>query len=214
MKFTITVLVAGMVVLVSAWTNGPGPAISENSFQIQGDGFSNQLIKLGISSNQFEYNYYAKSSYNYFEDYENMTIKISGSNSVSKEYPITGISMDFDQLTKPGKYTMDSAISVSLFFKKNIPTKEIGLHYLLVGDGEVTITKYEPIGGLIEGTFFGTFVKMNYNKITEQSEASNQEVNIQNGKFSVIHYPDYHWDAAPGDGVEPIGFNDKKKKKL
>ena len=184
--------------------------MSENSFQINGDGFTNQTIKLGIKASDFESNYYAKSSYNYFQDYQNMTLRISGANNNSTAAPITGMHIDFNSFTKPGRYTTDSAISFSLFFKKDIPSDEHELHYILE-NGEITIQTYEPVGGLIEGTFSGTFSKLVYNKLTNTFDETDKTVSVSNGKFSVIHNPDYHWDAPVCNAAEPEGFKKKKK---
>jgi hypothetical protein len=210
------VMLLALVILTSffiiSWTFGPGPGVSENSFLIEGDGFNNQRIILGITSNDFENNYYAKGSYNYNQDYQNMTIRISGANNTTAAASITGIDIDFNSFTKPGIYSTDSAISVSIFFKKDIPTSEYERHYTLDSDGMVHVKTYDPVGGLIEGTFSGTFVKMKYNKETNLFEDTDTTVKVTNGKFSVIHNPDYHWDAPQSTGVEPEDFKEKKKK--
>jgi hypothetical protein len=163
-------------------------------------------------AHEFENNFYAKSVYNYQQEYQNMTVRISGTNNILPTAPITGIHIDFNSFTKPGIYTTDSAISFSVFFKKDVPANEYESHYMLDSDGIVNIKTYEPIGGLIEGTFSGTFSKMIYNKKLEIYEDTNVQVKITNGKFSVIHCPDYHWDAPQSTGAEPEGFKKKKKK--
>ncbi len=201
-----------LMMSIASWMPGPGPSSSENSFLIEGDGFLNKLIKLDIKAHEFENNFYAKGIYTYQQEYQNMTVRISGGNNVSSTAPITGIHIDFNSFTKPGIYTTDSSISFSIFFKKDIPTKEYESYYMLDSDGIVNIKTYEPIGGLIEGSFSGTFSKMIYNTKLGIYEDTDIQVKITNGKFSVIHYPDYHWDAPQSVGAEPEGFKKKKKK--
>jgi hypothetical protein len=201
-----------LIMFITSWTQGPGPSMNENSFVVDGDGFSNQLIKFDIKAHEFENNYYAKAVYCYKQEYQNMTVRISGRNNISTTAPITGMHIDFNSFTKPGIYTTDSAISFSIFFKKDIPTNEYETHYILDSDGIVNVKTYEPIGGLMEGTFSGNFSKMSYDKKSGIYEDSGIEVKITNGKFSVIHCPDYHWDAPQSTGFEPEGFKRKKKK--
>lgn len=198
--------------LMVSWISGPGPTISENSFLIDGDGFNHQKIVLGITSSDFESNYYARGSYNYNQDYENMTIRVSGANQTSAITPITGVDIDFNSFTKPGIYTSDSAVSVSVFFKKDIPSSEYEQHYTLDSDGIIHVKSYNPAGGLIEGTFSGTFVKVRFNKETNSFEETGATVKITNGRFSVVRNPDYHWDAPQSVGAEPEDFKEKKKK--
>jgi hypothetical protein len=204
--------ICGLIMSIVSWTAGPGPTTSENSFLIDGDGFSNQLINLDIKAHEFENNFYAKAVYTYEQEYQNMTVRISGGNNVTSTAPITGVHIDFNSFTRPGIYTTDSAISFSVFFKKDIPTNEYESQYMLDSDGIVNIKTYEPIGGLMEGSFSGTFSKMIYNKKSGIYEDSDIQVKITNGKFSVIHCPDYHWDAPQSTGAEPEGFKKKKKK--
>ncbi|HSZ26325.1 MAG TPA: hypothetical protein VK766_11415 [Cytophagaceae bacterium] len=189
-----------------------GPTIHENSFRIQGDGFQNQSVKLRIQAHQFENNFYAKSTYNYMQEYQNMTVRISGANHYSTIAPISGIHMDFNTVIKPGLYTMDSAFTLTVFFKKDIPTSDYESYYVLDSDGEVKITLYEPVGGLIEGTFSGTFVKMKYNKQAGIFEETTIHVQITDGKFSAIHRPDYHWDSPISTGAEPENAKGKEKR--
>ena len=200
MQLALVILSSGFII---SWTFGPGPSISENSFLIDGDGFHNQKIVLGIASNNFENNYYARGSYNYYQDYQNMTMRISGANNALPVAPITGIDMDFNSFTKPGVYTLDSSITVSLFFKKDIPTSEYERHYTLDSEGQIHIKTYDPVGGLIEGTYSGVFAKVKYNKETNTLEETDTTIKITNGKFSVIHNPDYHCDAPQSTVAEP-----------
>jgi hypothetical protein len=209
-KLLILAIVCSFVMV--SLTFGPGPAISENSFLISGDGFNNQKIVLGVTSDDFENNYYARGTYNYNQDDQNLTIRISGSHKTLDDAPIAGIEITFNTTTQYGVYTTDSAISVSLFFKKDIPANTYERHYTLDSDGVVEIKSYDPIGGLIEGTFSGTFVKMKYNKETNVLEESDTSIKVTNGKFSVVHTPDYHWDAPQSTGAEPDDFKEKKKK--
>ena len=53
------------------------------------------------------------------------------------------------------------------------------------GDVKINITKYEPVGGVIEGTFSGTFQVQDLNKAP-----TGATVKITEGKFSVLRYPD------------------------
>jgi len=199
---------------MSSWIlgSGPGPGIGENSFQINGDGFINEQLKIAITTSELESNFYARGIYNYFEEYKNMVVRVSGLNSLSKTLPISGIHIDFRNFVNPGIYKVDSAVSVSIFFKKDIPSDIYDNYYMFDSNGEINIQKYEPIGGLIEGTFYGTFVKMKLNSVTRLYEETEEEVRITNGKFSVVHQPDYHWDAPISNGIEPLDFNTKKKK--
>ncbi len=206
------ILLLLLSVVVASWSFGPGPTIGQNSFQIEGDGFSGQSITLSIKATEFEKNYYAKGSYNYQQEYQSMSIRISGANTVSAAAPITGIHMDFSRFTKPGIYTSDSVVLLSVFFKKDIPSEEYDKQYMMESDGVVVVNSYEPVGGLIEGTFSGTFVKMKFNKESNSFEETDIPVKITNGKFSVVHSPDYHWDALISTGVAPEEFKEKQKK--
>lgn len=198
--------------LLTSFINEPGPTIRENSFKINGDGFNNQLIQIEIRADEFVSNYYGRGIYNYFEESQNLSVKISGGNKISQTSPITGLHIDFNKFNGTGIYTLDSSISFSLFFKKDIPTNGYDNQYMLDSDGEINIKTYESIGGLIEGTFSGKFNKVVFNKKTGMFVDSDIIVTVTEGKFSVIHGPDYHWDAVQSTGNEPAGFKDKKKK--
>lgn len=187
--------------------------MGENCFKINGDGFKDQFINIEVRADQFMNNYYGRGIYNYFEDNQNMAVKISGANKTSTSSPITGVFIDFNRFSGQGIYTIDSAISISVFFKKDSPANGFDNQYVLDNEGEINIKKYEPIGGLIEGTYSGKFSKMIFNKETGAYIDSGIMVNITEGKFSVIHYPDYHWDALVSTGTEPEGFKDPKEKK-
>jgi hypothetical protein len=201
-----------LLLLLTSFVNGPGPTIRENSFKINGDGFKDQFIQIEIRANEFMSNYYGRGIYNYFQEAQNMSVKISGGNKVSQTSPITGLHIDFNKFRGTGIYTLDSSISFSLFFKKDIPTSGYDNQYMLDSDGEINIKTYEPVGGLIEGTFSGKFNKVIFDKQTGAFVDSDILVTITEGKFSVIHCPDYHWDTPQSTGKEPAGFNDKKKK--
>ncbi len=204
-------LLSALLALTS-FIKGPGPTLRENSFIINGDGFQHQLVKLEIKATEFVSNYYGRGTYNYFQEIQNMSVKISGGNNLSSSSPITGIQMDFNNFNGIGVYTIDSAVSISLFFKKDTPSNGYDNQYMLDSDGIITIKTYEPIGGLIEGTFSGKFTKVLFDKTTETYTDSDILVTITEGKFSVIHNPDYHWDAPVSTGHSPEGYNDKKKK--
>ncbi|MGC1244090.1 MAG: hypothetical protein WA874_21040, partial [Chryseosolibacter sp.] len=53
------------------------------------------------------------------------------------------------------------------------------------GDVKINVTKYEAVGGVIEGTFSGTFQVQDVNKAP-----TGATVKITEGKFSVLRYPD------------------------
>jgi len=197
---------------LSSFINCPGPTIRENSFKIDGDGFKNQLIMIDIHAHEFVSNYYGRGTYNYFQESQNMSVKISGGNKVVTASPITGLHIDFNRFNGKGIYTLDSSISFSLFFKKDVPSNGYDNQYMLDSDGQINIETYEPIGGLIEGTFSGKFNKVLFNKETGAYVDTDIIVTVTEGKFSVIHSPDYHWDAPQSTGNEPAGFKEKKKK--
>ena len=186
--------------------------MGENSFRINGDVFKNQFVLVDIKSHEFHYNYYARGIYNYKEEYENMSVQVSGTQKVLATSPVVRIEMDFNQLKGPGIYTLDSAISFSIYFKQNVPGTNHDYHYLLDSDGEINIQVYENIGGLIEGTFAGAFTKIVFNKATGTYTESDTMVTITDGKFSVRRYPDFHWNVAKSTGKEPEDFKKKKKK--
>ena len=191
---------------------GPGPTIGENKFVINGDGFKNQLVQLEINATEFKSNYYSRGVYNYNQDNQNVVLEVSGGNKVLPNAPITGLQIDFNKFNGTGKYTLDSAVSFSIFFKKDIPTNEYENHYVIDSDCEINIKAYGPVGGIIEGTFSGIFTKMVYNKVTGEFIDTDITVEIKDGKFSAIHSPDYHWDAPISTGKEPEAFKEKKKK--
>jgi hypothetical protein len=46
------------------------------------------------------------------------------------------------------------------------------------------ITKYEAVGGAIEGTFSGTFL------VQDDDGFTGETVTVSDGKFSLLRYPD------------------------
>ena len=150
--------------------------VGETSFRITGDGFNNKLISIFTSKNSREFNYAI---------YAGGTEKATSVyvNDVSDTIAITVV---FSGNTTGVKNQSSSLVRIEKFKGQTVKNEyyEAGLGFpnttLLM-----EVTAYDEVGGVVEGTFSGTF----------QEKASNgtptgTSVTITEGKFSALRYPD------------------------
>ncbi|WP_225000305.1 carboxypeptidase-like regulatory domain-containing protein [Cesiribacter sp. SM1] len=137
-----------------------------NSFVIDGDGYANttKVISLSPYPNSFIY-------YNRDAAVSTLTIHdVSG----NQEVAITFLGNALGEAEKSG--TTGARITLK--------TGNNSVHYFaglsMEGtDLDVRVTRYDAVGGLVEGTFSGTFMSQSGNPVT-----------IKEGKFSVIRFND------------------------
>ncbi|MCU0429592.1 MAG: hypothetical protein MUF42_06425 [Cytophagaceae bacterium] len=188
-------------------------SFGENSFVLNGDGFVNKKIILNIPGNDFKTNYFSRFTKYTYQDDSNHTVKTSGKSGLPA-LPIAGFEIVFDEFRGLGTYDLED-ISMMLYLKlDNLePYKQVYMQ----GVGSLTVTRADTVGKLMEGTFSGTFTRFSFNASTKLFEAKTTKVQVSEGKFSTVHYPDWQWDKPYSTGEEPASFIEeeeaKKKKK-
>jgi len=142
-----------------------GPQPGENSFVIDGDGYVNALKVLSPAPYPQSLAFYQKAdsttgvSIADVSDTLNFVVVFTGNSTGSFKNVKTGLSIQ-------------RKIGGQVF-------SYIGGFDVDGTEVEVTVTRYDPVGGLVEGTFKGTCIGYNGNKVT-----------ISNGKFSVTRWQD------------------------
>jgi hypothetical protein len=142
----------------------PSIVTGANSFVIDGGGYTKvtKVINLSAYPNSFAY---------YNRDDAVSTIS---AHDVSDNLEIA--------ITFPGKAIGKAESRVGMGARITFTTDNTPFHYLSI-DGtslEVNVTRYDEVGGLVEGTFSGTFIGQNGDLVT-----------ITEGKFSVIRFNDF-----------------------
>ena len=189
-----------------------GPGVKENSWIIDGDNYTAKKCSLDIKINDFKSNYYAKGSRNTTEVGKNVSINVSGKNDIDFANGFCGLKITFLNFDSVGTYNLaDTAISLSIFFKKETTHEEYDKLYVVDGAGELKITKFDKVGGLIEGTFSGDFSRLDFDSKSGIYTDKDITLKISDGRFSVVRYPDYNWAAPKSTGAEPEEFKNKKK---
>lgn len=86
----------------------------------------------------------------------------------------------------PGdKVSGDDPAGVSISLERNGVETTYSAHPDFEGsEVSVSVTKYEPVGGAVEGNFSGTFL------VTRKGSMTGETVTITNGKFSALRYDD------------------------
>ncbi len=150
-------------------------ATGENSFLINGDGY--QQVKKALSIKPYP------DSYVYFNRDE-ATTKLS----VVDASDAIGVTLSFLGTT-PGVAGKNDETGAVIWMKSGNKTINYWAGYGMSDTNvDITITRYDTVGGLIEGTFTGTFVGDNGSTVT-----------ITDGKFSGVRYFDF-------SGLECRGF--------
>ena len=148
--------------------------VSETSFRITGDGFDNTLFNIVSNKNMEQTNmgvYYPGSDFTLaiIDDIEGKL---------------------YMGIVFPGKTTgaRNERDEVAITIERQTPTTTIYYWGGLTDENTsitLNVTKYENLGGVIEGTFSGNFFVQDVNK-----EFTGATVKITEGKFSVLRYPD------------------------
>lgn len=188
------------------------PPVGNNKFTINGAGFSNQTINIQINDamnnwNEDYYDYaigyiyqYYDTSFNngYYTDIECMGR--SGLSNPLQKYVGFYLYITGDQ---PGSYSIPNNYIDIYITDENYSWIEGA--YFYANSGTITLTRVDPPGGLIEGTFSGTFY--DYYDYNEENP-----VTITNGTFSVVRYPEYAFKKSSKTPTQIIREQLKKKK--
>jgi hypothetical protein len=149
-------------------------AVGETSFRITGDGFNNTLFNI-VSNQNME-----GTNLGMYHQSANVTLAVV--DDLGDEIYIF--------IYFPGKSTGVVTASDEAFVTITRTTAS-GTAYYWSGYNELgatldlNITRYDNVGGVIEGTFSGKFLLQDVNK-----EFTGEQVTISDGKFSVLRYPD------------------------
>jgi len=149
--------------------------ISENSFIIDGDGFSNEKITPIITTPLYSYNS-PDDDYAYsMTGGDSLFINVKGPCTTSNSnYQTAMFAIYFGYNTTPAVGTFNFGTDCNGYIYMSGSTTKTQYS---PQSGTVTVTKFEPQGGLVEGTFSGTFT------------GTNGDVTISNGKFSTLAFP-------------------------
>lgn len=149
-------------------------AVSETSFRVTGAGFNNALFNIVSNQNMEQTNmgrFYPGSNITlaviddiYDELY--MGIIFPG-NTTGRRQQIDEVAITIERKTA----------NTTVYFWGGLTEENTTL--------SLDITRYESPGGVIEGTFSGTFLVQDINK-----QFTGETVKITEGKFSVLRYPD------------------------
>jgi hypothetical protein len=149
------------------------PSVGETSFRMTGDGMDNELFNVVSSENN---------------QYANMGVYYKGSNVT------IGVVDDLDSETYltlifPGNSTgeFDASEEAVVTIQREVGNTT-SYYWSAYGMENSTlnlkITKYEAVGGAIEGTFSGTFL------VQDDDGFTGETVTVSDGKFSLLRYPD------------------------
>ena len=148
--------------------------VDETSFRVSGGGLNNELFKIESNENsQYQ---------NFGIYYESADMTILFVQDMKSELYLT--------IMMPGQATGEVKVSENLFIGIQRPVGNTVVSYWSGYDLEnstlkMNITKYEDVGGVIEGTFSGKFITL-----AEGETYTGEIVTITDGKFSVLRYPD------------------------
>jgi hypothetical protein len=157
---------AGSVVDVGVVNLCGGPQPGTNSFIINGDGFSNALKVINLQPYPQSTSIYTVS--------EAVTYLSVFDVSDTLRFTI------FFRGKSTGRIVTDqnSGVFIQRISGGKTVTYTAGIGFQGTS-AEINITRYDAVGGLVEGTFQGTFMSDTQKPVT-----------ITNGKFSVIRYSD------------------------
>ena len=146
--------------------------VGETSFRVTGAGLNNELFTIVSNENSQHYNgavYYRSGDLTimYIQDRQTetyMTVVFSGNTTGEP---------DVSEELSFGIQRMDGNKSISYWSAPGLENSTL----------EMNITKYDEVGGVVEGTFSGKFIVVAEGQDTET-------VTITDGKFSALRYPD------------------------
>lgn len=149
--------------------------VGETSFRITGDGLNNQLFTVLSNENTEMMNMGA------YYPFDDVTLAVVDdlADEIYMGFIFPGNTTGVRDQTDEVAITIERKISNSTIFYWS------GGLAGAPGDVKINITKYEAVGGVIEGTFSGTFQVQDVNKAP-----TGATVKITEGKFSVLRYPD------------------------
>lgn len=149
--------------------------VGETSFRITGDGLNNQLFTVLSNENTEMMNMGA------YYPFDDVTLAVVDdlADEIYMGFIFPGNTTGVRDQTDEVAITIERKISNSTIFYWS------GGLAGAPGDIKINITKYEAVGGVIEGTFSGTFQVQDVNKAP-----TGATVKITEGKFSVLRYPD------------------------
>lgn len=170
---------------------GEGEATGEITFTVNGDGYNNQTFTLKARNRPsgFEgaihfpdlYNTHGRAGANGYEDEkgpENECNILFGGNKTGKYS--CGV-----RFPHPDPDSASGRTNFQLILHRN---GEYNAYLFNFGiyeeptEGSITVTKYESIGGIIEGTFVGTLLNT--------SDGKETKLKVTNGHFSLKRLPD------------------------
>jgi hypothetical protein len=148
--------------------------VGETSFRITGDGFDNTLFNVVSNKNM--------NATNMGLYYPSEDITLAAIDDLGDELLIyiwftgntTGLREPSDQMLIT--ITRKTAESTVYYW---------GGYAEIDSEVDLNITRYDDVGGVIEGTFSGNFLVQDINK-----QFTGAQVTISDGKFSVVRYPD------------------------
>jgi hypothetical protein len=148
--------------------------VGETSFRITGDGFDNTLFNVVSNKNM--------NGTNMGLYYPGENITLAAIDDLGDEILI--------YIWFTGNTTGVRDPSEQMLVTITRTTEESTVYYWggydeANSDINLNITRYDDVGGVIEGTFSGNFLVQDINK-----QFTGAQVTITDGKFSVIRYPD------------------------
>lgn len=149
-------------------------AVGETSFRVTGDGMTNALINVNSNKNS---------------EFHNM----------GAYYPETGVTLAVIQdlaaelyvgIIFPGNSTgvRQASDELAVTIERKVGNSTVYYWAGFTAENSILnfeVTKYGDVGGTIEGTFSGKFLVQDINK-----QFTGETVNITDGKFSALRYPD------------------------
>ena len=147
--------------------------VGETSFRVSGGGLNNELFKI-VSNENSQYQ-------NFGIYYQSSDLSILFVEDMKSEVYLS--------IVMPGQATGELEVAENLVVSIQRPLGNTVMFYwsgynIENSTLEMTITKYDDVGGVIEGTFSGKFLML------EEGKAfAGETVTITDGKFSVLRYP-------------------------
>jgi hypothetical protein len=148
--------------------------VSETSFRITGNGLDNGLFRIVSNENMQQSNmgaYYSGSDVTLA-----VVDDLEGKMYMGIVFPgnTTGLKTEREKVAVTIERQLDNT---TVYYWGNLGEENESINF--------NVTRYDDVGGVIEGTFSGTFLIQDVNK-----EFTGETVEITEGKFSVVRYPD------------------------
>lgn len=147
--------------------------VGETSFRMTGDGFNNVLFAIVSNQNMDFTNmgiYYPTSNVTI-----GVAVSLTDEMNMSFFFPgnTTGVKANVEETSV--MIVRESENRTVYYWGGTMPGSDLKLN----------VTRYDDVGGVIEGTFSGTFLMRD-----EGETFGDKKVTITDGKFSVLRYPD------------------------